>query len=112
MKLSCWANSHCCVGHATASHRPLGRERERVPFAREGLEGRFQLQDYSSPLSRSGVGLFYLHLEIILFVCFKTMIVVRPPRGLCSLACSMMTHTTAILFLPWPFNVFIEFLLT
>lgn len=54
---------------------------------------------------------FYLHLEIILFVCFKAMIV-RPPRGLCSLACSMMTHTTAILFLPWPFNVFIEFILT
>lgn len=54
---------------------------------------------------------FYLHLEIILFVSFKTMIL-RPQRGLYSLACSMMTHTTAILFLPWPFNVFIEFILT
>lgn len=54
---------------------------------------------------------FYLHLEIILFVSFKTMIV-RPQRGLYSLARSMMTHTTAILFLPWPFNVFIEFILT
>lgn len=78
--------------------------------SREGLEGRFQLQDHSSPhLALESA--FYLHLEIILFVCFKTMIV-RPPRGLCSLACSMMTHTAAILFRPWLFNVFIEFILT